>query len=733
MLSHDKAKATSKDRLASSSRTSQARPRDSVEGTKRAARACDDCRRLKEKCNGGVPCDRCKKSGNKCKFSDSFKRPRILRQQSAEQITVAPSAVGSDPMTFFEVERIRALEHIVHYFTGIDDYGKHSLQQVIATFQSEETAKPDLTPVGPNKCDDPKALKNTTSVESIPVSTIGTWRGESPDEDFSHSDFSRRIQQKVEGYLEKYPRDSLQAPKSYVVGGRLAPMEHLLSRDSVVYDAVSLFPPADTSFLLLDVFFEFAQTNYFYVDEEVLRGRLTQFYSSSANLGISDAPWVCIALMMFAVGTQFVHLTPTSAILQERRRASTDTHTLGLAMNDALASAFYRKACSLIPDVLAIASVESVQTFLLLGIYTLPFDPAGLACNYLGIAMKLAIQNRMHQKYHQGNLEALQIEFRKRIWWTAYMLERLVLPSMAGNITLMLRNADKSQRGNLWQQLLKLKKKLESYWELLPEDIFCKDLAPEKPLFRSNIHLALTYHLVHIFIGRSLIFKETRLKPGESCATEWPGVRDELIENCVTSAILTIDLCQLLQDKAGLSKSSYTEFTSCYAAVLAIVGKRIFTTNSELEDASRRGLELLKNMAVGIFSKGSEKRGLEILEMAVQKLDGSDGENTTSPDENGYAEFRNWVAMQQIVPRETPLLPGQDHSVPLIGGGPGDTARAAAIPNRNANGIPSFNVSTLGELGSLPGLDEWFVGGLTAEFPTTRDPEAGAVETISIF
>ncbi|KAK7423666.1 hypothetical protein QQX98_000856 [Neonectria punicea] len=278
---------------------------------------------------------------------------------------------------------------------------------------------------------------------------------------------------------------------------------------------------------------------------------------------------------------------------------------------------------------------------------------------------------------------------------------------------LLLRNADKTRRGSLWKHLLKLKERLTSYWESLPEDTVCRDLDPERPLFRSNIHLALTYHLVHIFIGRSFIFKETGLRAGEPGTAEWPGVRDELIDDCVKSAMSTIDLCQLLQDEAGLSKSSYTEFTSCYAAVLAIVGKRIFITSPKLEDASRRGLELLKNMSAGIFSKGSEKRGLEVLEMAVQRLDGTNRDNPASSNENGYAEFRNWVAMQQIVPREMPLLPRQDHSVPLIGGGTGDSSRVATIPNRNANGIPSFNVSTLGELGSLPGLDEWFVGGFT--------------------
>ncbi|OLN86629.1 Thiamine repressible genes regulatory protein thi1-like protein 1 [Colletotrichum chlorophyti] len=35
---------------------------------KRAVRACDGCRRLKEKCDGGVPCRRCTRLRRQCEF-----------------------------------------------------------------------------------------------------------------------------------------------------------------------------------------------------------------------------------------------------------------------------------------------------------------------------------------------------------------------------------------------------------------------------------------------------------------------------------------------------------------------------------------------------------------------------------------------------------------------------------------------------------------------------------------
>jgi hypothetical protein len=36
---------------------------------RRASRACDGCRRTKEKCEGGVPCNRCVRTRRVCHFS----------------------------------------------------------------------------------------------------------------------------------------------------------------------------------------------------------------------------------------------------------------------------------------------------------------------------------------------------------------------------------------------------------------------------------------------------------------------------------------------------------------------------------------------------------------------------------------------------------------------------------------------------------------------------------------
>jgi hypothetical protein len=172
------------------------------------------------------------------------------------------------------------------------------------------------------------------------------------------------------------------------------------------------------------VFFEFAQTNYFYIDEETLRSRLDQFYSCPTRVGIDDAPWVAVALMVFALGTQFSHLHQSSA-RGSSRELMRDAHDICQTMDDTIASTFYRKAANLIPDIIAIDSIESVQAFLLFGIYVLPVDPAGLSCTYFGIAIRVATQFNIHQKSPK-DMSLREVELRKRVWWTTYALERYV-------------------------------------------------------------------------------------------------------------------------------------------------------------------------------------------------------------------------------------------------------------------------------------------------------------------
>ncbi len=190
------------------------------------------------------------------------------------------------------------------------------------------------------------------------------------------------------------------------------------SDNTAIMTAEAAFPPPEVAEFLLQIFFEQAQTNYYYLDEEALRQKLEHHFLYPKALANSDSAWVCTALMVFATATQFAHLSSKGG-----SQASSDSHSEDRAPEDNVAVGFYNAANSLLPNIISSVSIESVQACLLLAMYTLPLDPAGISFTYIGLAIKMAIRQGMHKNYPEG-AEPRADEVRRRVWWTTYSLER---------------------------------------------------------------------------------------------------------------------------------------------------------------------------------------------------------------------------------------------------------------------------------------------------------------------
>ncbi|KAK7214260.1 hypothetical protein V2G26_021438 [Clonostachys chloroleuca] len=689
-----------------------------AERKRKKTRACDGCRRLKEKCNGGTPCARCIKADRQCIFTDAYRRTRARPTVPKPSIPADPI----DPKSFFDVDRIRNLETIVKHYTSVPECSPATLEELVSGLGSDKES------VAPSPC-----LENLRNTEDSSCDARTKYPASLPAyEEFSHLDFTHQIQQKLAPDLDTpYASATI----------NVAAAEPLLSRTFVVQDAASLFPPAEVATILLDIFFNISQTNYFYVDERI-QHRMSEFYTQMTPLTIADAPWVCTALMVFCVSTQFAHLAQKN----KGRYENSEEVNVPSAIDDAFALSFYRKATSMIPDLLAIGCPQSVQAFILMGVYSLPLDPSGLASRYYAIAIKIAIHNNMHLKA-PGGPKTYDQEVRNRIWWTVYTLDRRVcilhgrpasiqrsdinanLPSNciepqsakrvntyhnmmaqkslteimedARDAILAIKKSKKPKLRDAAKKALNINQTLKSWWEGLPQETFCTDLTPGQPLFRSNIHLALTYHLTHIFIGRSFIFDSSHFEPDD--LYEWVNTRNTLIQDCLKSAVSSIQLCQTLSDEFGLSKSSYTEFTSCCAAVMTLVAQRITTETIEFNDICDQGLALLKMMSGGVFTKSSEKRGLEILEMALVKLSMSQGDSPFLGGA-GYNEFRNWVTLQ-AGPGEV-LRP--QHAPPVMEWAYNSSPGEASSQHDGLSLMPDFIPTTFADLASLPGLENYF-------------------------
>ncbi|KAH7187217.1 fungal-specific transcription factor domain-containing protein [Fusarium oxysporum] len=638
---------------------------------KRTNKACDRCRRRKERCDGTTPCARCQKQGLECSFRYAGKplgRPRKVHHHEGYAVTDLPELLGSDA-DFLNVGRIHALEHIVRHYTGIDHLTTDNLEDHIVGLPRNQGMVPHH--------------RRHSKEESIGEWTIQP--SGSPDtKGLSHSQFLRLLFDKFDhlhpGPLEE-PTHAVSDQRNFLqddVALDLS-LSQLLSHDITVVEAASVFPAFEAASRLMSIFFEFGQMNYFYIDELDFQSSLAEFYNKPFKLTAQDAPWVCVVLMVFAVGAQFSHLKG------EDRSSTQMAQTDHIWLDDALALMYFRQASKLVPDVLAIGSLQSVQALLLIGFYVLPLGNCSVASTYLSIGLRMATDCCL-QLDNNISLTAREIEVRRRVWCTAFILERrnsvyhgkylsttqppLQSFDMLGNVDMSAKRIDTHQNTktmvvltnmlqHVWytmnglldleathqieklQDVLDTRDQLLTYWNSLPDNMFGRDLCPHKPLFRHNIYLALSYHSIHIFIGRPFILErllEDTIETGLLSDT-----KSKLSTSCIESALATVDLCQRIKNQSGVSRSSYIEFTSCHAAVSALVAASILNQTSQWNRACRQGFDLLRAMLDGVFSQSSGRKDLERLEYAVDQL--LDHGLVDIPEEMScvtYQDFLQW-------------------------------------------------------------------------------------------
>jgi hypothetical protein len=169
------------------------------------------------------------------------------------------------------------------------------------------------------------------------------------------------------------------------------------------------------------VFFKYGEVNNFWMQRDWIEEKISICYDPDSEYMTNDISWVCSLFAVLAIGTQMAHMeedksAPSLNAVDETPTCSEDS--VGLVL--------YRVACKLIPDVILAASQESAQAFLLLAAYGLPVSTGGLSYTYFGLALKMAIQNGMHRKCSDVECDSRTNEFRNRLFWSIYTLERYV-------------------------------------------------------------------------------------------------------------------------------------------------------------------------------------------------------------------------------------------------------------------------------------------------------------------
>lgn len=112
----------------------------------------------------------------------------------------------------------------------------------------------------------------------------------------------------------------------------------------------------------------------------------------------------------------------------------------------------------------------------------------------------------------------------------------------------------------------------------------------------------------------------------------WPT----LAKDCVEGALSIVDLCQMLHDHGGLARASYTEFSSCRVALLAIIAQMLNEQSERLSSSLKRGLGMIRHMMIGNESAKAEVSVIEALTTATEHLRKTNSNSTSSEVTEGF-------------------------------------------------------------------------------------------------
>lgn len=239
----------------------------------------------------------------------------------------------------------------------------------------------------------------------------------------------------------------------------------------------------------------------------------------------------------------------------------------------------------------------------------------------------------------------------------------------------LLRRCPKPQQAIYFERVLEIRRQIRAWWTTLPSITAFKEISPTSSQFRPVVHLKLCFFLNEIFMGRPFIFFDFKIvSPGASgnSATNHPSPtpsspsaratnRAVLASDAVTAALEIIDLCRMLNEYCGLARASYTEFSSCRAALLVILAQSLNEKTEALRNSLALGMRLIKKMASSFHSSRSELSVIEALETAIRRLDraatsGKDYREANDAILSGYDRFKSW-AMLWSGDQDTPTAP----------------------------------------------------------------------------
>ncbi|KAI1835735.1 transcriptional regulator family: Fungal Specific TF [Penicillium roqueforti] len=574
------------------------RPKVPLDQRKRIVKACTQCRLRKRRCTLQSPegCWNCRKSSVTCIFE--------TREDSPAESPSSQTHIDDDVVARFNKSYPGVglkSHHISFLFEIFKDLNQDSRDR------SSKRRSPFWHTRPP-----PQHGTRPMSVERHPN------EGQLPGDDIlSHRHFLARAAAAVS------QSDRLDLPEDtnfYPTDESYCENEIIL-RQQILKD----FPSRAGAEVLMASFFSYAEANWYYFDESSFRKQLFELYDSDLSPTYPSLKFICLALTVFAMGSQFVHLYHADNSIALEAMTVVQAGIPG--------TRYFQHAQKLVPQIIASPSLEGLLSCLLLALYVLPIHSTETCYTYLGLALRIAISLGLHRKSTNSALSPSLSELHNRVFWTTYSIERMVALSLGYPETLQTKDIDcllphrqpdldvpgsyRAERLLANTRLTLLLNEvicLRSLKHGSTEDIRSQLLAWKADLpaqlatlddncLRLNVHLQLHYSMIWIYIGRAALIDKVRRLLSKKEPTkddlDIAGDSQELSDACAEHAARIIDLIDLLRSRGQLSLFSYTDFHTCSSATIIVLLDSILNPRMSSFPTVRTAMGALQYMATG--------------------------------------------------------------------------------------------------------------------------------------
>ncbi|KAM3524045.1 hypothetical protein NHJ13051_004758 [Beauveria bassiana] len=360
----------------------------------------------------------------------------------------------------------------------------------------------------------------------------------------------------------------------------------------VLHKAIDHLPSFEDAKVLIDTFFTFVESNWYYLDEEWFRDLLTDVYRGEiAALQPRQCTIVCLVFLVLALGSSFKHLSKTPKLL------ALDGEIPG--------SLFFAQAMELIQKVIAANTIESTICCLLTSFYLLATEDISHHHVYLGLALNLAVGQSLHCEGIRNDETPREREMKVRLFWTIYSIERPIEQSS----TTYKWACSKQESSRL---------SIPAYFAGVQES-----------LFRPHAHLNILYNLNWVAIGRGALLRLVRRQIRSSTADTMSLGDDgthlrsqELAHRCTEAASTITDWIVQLQSRNLLAKFSFMDLHACSSAVIILLLNVLLHPDNHQLLAVSHGIDALRFMAGGSMLATKALRLAERLQQGVYQATG---------------------------------------------------------------------------------------------------------------